>query len=202
MTGQEIVTDCLRAIGEADPNNPVELSRADCLALVNYAYQEIMGLLLNIQKSTTLTVTAGKASLPSDYLAPVRVYDSTTWPPLKQIFDIADKVDDNAATEQYWIPNEMEIYFYGITPTNAPTLYYKAKPAAIADSAGSSPTALKGKYHKRFATYIKMVMAERRDSMNTYFAMQGEWLDILDEIEEKHKGGRRDNEPLCVREVY
>jgi len=199
MNAKVIIDNCLREIGEADPATPVELTRAECLDFVNHCYQELIGPRLNKQTSATLTVTAGVASVPADYLAPVRLYDGTTL--LEQIFDIDDKVEDTDDTSQFWVPNETQIYLFGITPAGTVTLYYKAKPTAVTDSTDSTPTDLKARYHigplSPFVVYIKSVIAGRRGDDS--FAFKAELMDILDDIETEHSQGRSDNEPLLTK---
>lgn len=190
MTTTQIIDACLKAIGD-DTASPVLMSRTDVLALINHAYQDIVGESLNIQKSATLTVSAGVANLPSGFIRPVRTYDGTTL--LTQIEDINEKVDDTDECSQYWIPNETEAHFFGTTPADTVTMYYKAKPTALTESPSTSPTSLKGQFHiSLFAAYIKMILANRMDNLNDYFSLQAEFRDIVEDVKSAHAIGRRD----------
>ena len=205
MKTDDIIDFCLKAIGEKSTTSPVRLSRADCLIYINHAYQNIMGPLLNLMTTaTTLTVTAGVATLPSDFLAPVRVTDGSLddGTLLTQIFDINDKVDDGDEMQQFLIPNETQIWFFGKTPDSTVYLYYLQKPTALTDLSSSSPTSLKEKFHTSFSTYINMIIAERRRQLNNMLAFEAKWLDILDDIRREHSSGRRDFEPMVVKEVW
>lgn len=201
MNTDEIITHCLRGIREVDTDTPIMMSREQVLSYCNHLYQDKIGLLLNKITSVTLTVEDGKASLPADYLAPVRVYDGGTL--LTQIFDIDDKLDNDAPCQQYWIPNEQEIHFFGQTPAGTVTLYYKAKPEALTDSSSSSPVDLKPEFHlEPFVCYTKQMHAFNRNNLADKYALNNELLDWLDEIRYAHSAGRRNIEPERIDDVY
>jgi hypothetical protein len=199
------------SIGEPDPANPIDLTRAECLEFINYAYQVEIGEKLNMLKlyeydgsDAAHTITAGVGTLPSDFLAVYRVYDGDPDDvrPLEQITDIEDKVDDTDTTKQYMIPDEATLWIFGQTPTNTIRLYYKAQPTVLTDDVSSSPIYLKPKFHIAFIAYIKMLYADRMDNLNDYFAKKSEWLDVLDNIEYEHNHGRQDAQPKGELDVY
>lgn len=205
MTSDVIIDNCLLAIGEIDPDNPVYMTRVECLAHINQAYREEMGPILNKQALANPTVTDGVADLPADFLAPIRVYDGAPddGTLLIQIFDIQDKVDDDDETQQYRISNEQEIHFYGKTPDDTIYLYYIQRPEALTDSSASSPVDLKSKYHyTAFTTYVRAVYARNRNENATYERLFALWLDILDDIKRAHSIGRADITPRTKRDVW
>lgn len=211
MNTKSIIDKCLLSIGEPYPATPIDLTRAECLELINYAYQVEIGEKLNILKmqeydgsDAARTITAGVGSLPADFLAVDRVYDGDpdSVKPLEQIFDVEDKVRDDATTTQYMIPSETQFWIFGLTPTNNVRMYYRSKPAALVDNEASIPVHLKEKYHlQAFTCFIKMIYADRMDNFNDYLSKKAEWLDILDAIEVDQRSGRRDKEPARIKRV-
>ena len=208
MTTDEIIDQCLKGINE-DPDNPIEMTRAECLSLINLLYQNDIAERLKTlatyvydASDAAHTITAGVGTLPSDFLAPSRVYDgdTPTNEPLEQIFDIESKVANTETTSQYMIPNLTEIWFFGITPKNTPKLYYYSKPAALTDSSASSPSALKEKFHiDPFVVHIKETYAMRKNDLADMFDLKMLKLDILDAIEKAHKAEKKDDRPSRVK---
>ncbi len=211
MTSDKIIDAMIKAIGEKSTTSPIRISRADMLIHANHLYQEKIGPLLNKITSYTYdasdathTITSGVGTLPSDFLAPHRVYDGDAGDdaPLAQIFDIADRVGDGDITTQFMIPNETTLWIFGLTPTNTIKLYYLQKPVALTDAGSSSPVDLKARFHfDVFTTYAKMVDAKNR-SKRSYASHLIELEMLLDQIREAHKDGRRDNEPGIVKAVW
>ena len=212
MTSDVIINHCLKAIGEDDPVAPVEMTRVECLQLINLFYQNEIGERLKNLLSYTYdasdgahTITLGIGTLPSDFLLPSRVYDgdAETDDPLEQIFDIENKVTDTDTTSQYMIPNTTQLWIFGTTPTNTIKLYYYVKPTALTDSAASSPTALKEKFHlDPFMIHIKETMAIRNDYLKDMFDLKSLKLDILDAIEKAHSVEKHDDSTLIIKDVY
>jgi len=212
LTSDVIIDHCLRAIGENDPANPVYMTRVLCLSHINDVYQNQIGERLRRLATYTYnasdaahTITSGVASLPSDFIKPSRVYDGTAddGTLLKQIRDIAVKVDDDSDMQQYLIANETTIWFFGLTPANTVNMYYYQKPTAVTDSSSSSPSALKAKFHyDAFTTYIRFIRAKELNENNTAMSLGVVFEGILDEIEYAHSAGLDDDEPRQIRDVY
>ena len=195
-TTDVIIDRCLKGIGEEDPDNPVEMTRAEVLDFINEVYQGPIARRLRLLTSYTYdasdadhTITAGVGTLPSDFLEPSRVYDGDApdEEPLDQIFDIKDKVDDTDDTSQYMLPNMSEIWVFGTTPTNDIKLYYYFEPTALTDSSASTPTYLKKEFHiKPFEILIKRIYEFRNSNNQDVFDMETYMQDILTEIEDAH----------------
>ena len=212
MTSDVIINNCLKAIGEDDPLAPVEMTRVECLQLINLFYQNEIGERLKNLLSYTYdasdaahTITSGIGTLPSDFLLPSRAYDgdAETDDPLEQIFDIENKVADTDTTSQYMIPNTTQLWIFGITPTNTIKFYYYNKPTALTDSAASSPTALKEKFHlDPFVVHIKETYAMRNNDLADMLDLKTLKLDILDAIEKAHSVEKHDDSTTVIRDVY
>ena len=197
MDTASIIDQCLRGIGEETPAAPVGMTRADCLSFINLFYQNHIGKRLKAlatysydASDTAHTLTAGVATLPSDFLAPVRVYDGDTPAndPLDQIYDIEDKVSDTSSASQFMIPDLATLWVFGKTPTNPIKLYYYKKPAALTDSAGSTPTALKEEFHlEPFVKVVQKIYATRNGDYGDEINLELFFQDILDSIERAHR---------------
>lgn len=212
MATTDVIIDYMfRAIGESDPDDPTNIvisTRAEMLAIANHLYQYEIGPLLKLLASYTYnasdaahTITAGVGTLPSDYLSPHLMYDGDAYdnPPLTQIFDIANKVADDAATSQYMIPNNTQFWIFGQTPANTIKLYYYQTPTALTDASNSSPTALQAKFHKAIFEYeAKRVYALRRNRTDDMIDMEAAKLEELDKIEAAHSVGKQDQFPRSV----
>lgn len=209
MNTKEIIDRCLRAIGEKDPDNPVEMTRPEVLSLINEFYQNEIGELLRNMTSIVYdgsdadhSITAGAGLLPSDFLLPARVYDGDAPKnkPLEQIFDIDNRESDTSKTSQYMIPNTTEIWIFGKTPTNTIKMYYYAKPEPLEDDSSSSPTALKDKFHvDPFMIHVKEEYALRNNDLADLFDLKALKLDILDAIKKAHKTEKKDDRHSRVR---
>jgi hypothetical protein len=209
LTVDEIISQCLKAIGEDDPTAPVEMTRVECLTLINQLYRnDIAKRLKNLAtysydaSDAAHTITAGVGTLPSDYMTPSRVYDgdAPTNEPLTQIFDIEDKVAATDATSQYMVPSTTQIWIFGSTPTNMLKLYYYSKPDVLIDSSASSPTALKEEFHvDPFVVHIKETYAIRNNDLADMFDLKALKLDILKAIEEAHGIEKADSEPPYIK---
>jgi hypothetical protein len=210
-TTDVIINYMFSAIGEDtpdDPQNGVISTRAEMLEILNQCYQyEIGPLLKNLAtysydaSDAAHTITTGVGTLPTDFLAPHLMYDGDAYnnPPLTQIFDIADKVDDDASTSQYMIPNNTQFWIFGQTPTNTVKLYYYQSPTALTDADSSSPTALKAKFHKKIFEYeAKRVFALRRNRTADMIDMEAAKLEELKEIVAAYSIGKYDQFPRSV----
>jgi hypothetical protein len=198
MTADEIFNQCLLGIGEDSSTlaAPVLMTRADILAYCNILYQNKIGKVLKRlalyeydASDGAHTITAGVGTLPTDFIAPYRMYDGTIDDGnlLTQIFDLGGKVDDDAATAQYIIPNSTTFWIYGKTPTTGIKLYYYAKPAALTDSSASTPTALKEEYHvSPFVYEIKRQYAIRNDNVGDAYDLEVILESLVKDIEFEH----------------
>ncbi len=215
MTTDVIIDQCLKAIGEADVDAPVEFSRAEVLALINQLYQNDIGKRLKLLATYTYdssdaahTITAGVGTLPSDFLLPAQCYDgdAPAQLPLTQIRTIDDKVADDANCRQYMIPNISTLWLFGKTPTNTVKLYYYQKPAALTDSSGSSPTELKDLFHIGtkgiFAYAVKAELAKNQNNTYDMMDMLATVEDLLNEIQFAHGAGNKDNSPESIVDIY
>jgi hypothetical protein len=213
-TTDKIIDACLLAIGE-DLTNPVEYSRADVLVLINHLYQHDIGRRLRTLGSyvydasdTAHTIAAGVGTLPADFLLPAQVYDGDAPGdrPIKQIFDIADKVEDGAATSQYMLVSQTEFWIFGKNPAKTIKMYYYVKPAALADSASSSPAALTETYHIGpkgiFEAAIKAEYAKRQNNTYDMLDMLALIEDLLNEIETAHSSGKKDDSLDTIKMVW
>ncbi len=213
-TTDVIINHCLKAIAE-DTTNPVEMTRVEVLELINALYQYEIGERVKSLASYSYdasdaahTITAGVGALPSDFLKMSQVYDgdAATNNPLEQIFEIEDKVADDAECSQYMIPDNANLWIFGQTPTTTIKMYYCKKPAALTDSASSSPTELKSGFHIGikgvFAAMIKAELAKNQNSTYDMMDMASLLADLLDEIEYAHTAGKRDDSPRVIVDVY
>lgn len=210
-TTDKIIDYCLKGIGE-DTTAPVEMTRAEVLEIINQLYQNDIGKRLNSLASFSYdasdaahTITAGVGALPTDFLSMANIYDgdAPTNAPLTQIFSIEDKVENTALCSQYMLPDLINIWLFGQTPTNTIKMYYDAKPALLTDSSSSSPTNLKPEFHiDIFVAKIKQVYAMRQN--NTYDAMDMLALiaDYLEQIEYAHSAEKRDDTTPRIIDVW
>ena len=211
-TTDVIIDYALRALGEYDLAAPQQMTRADMLALFNSFYQGEIGKRLKTLavhsydgSDAAHTITAGVGTLPEDFLQPAQVYDGDAPDnePLQQIFDIEDKVPDDADCSQYMLPDLTHIWLFGQTPANTIKLYYYAKPEALTDSSSSSPSALKEEFHLDvFAAKSKEAYEYRNgnyyDALGTLKAYV---VGLLDEIEKAHTVGTRDDNGRLIKVV-
>jgi len=213
-SADKIIDKCLLAIGEdvADLANPVNMTRADVLELINNLYRNDIG-----ERAYQLatysydasdgehTITAGVGNLPSDFLLPHFVYDgdAPTNDPLEQIFEIEDKVANDATTSQYMLPDNTHLWIFGQTPTNTIKMYYYTKPAALEDSATSYPVALLEQFHYSvFEARVKQEYAIRLNNTedeNYQRALVYGKGGYLDQIDYAHKTGKRDGSPQLIK---
>lgn len=206
MDTASIINQCLLAIGE-DAGTlaaPLSMSRADILTIINQVYQGPIARRLRLLKSYSYdasdaahTITAGVGTLPTDFLAPSRVYDGDAPDdrPLTQITDIGYKVADDDTTSQYMLPNMSEIWIFGTTPTNEIKMYHYFEFVALTDSASSSPSYLKKEFHQKpFVKATQGVYATRQSDYGDEIDMEIFLKDILDEIEDAHTSGMRDED--------
>ncbi len=197
-TVDQIIDACILAIGD-EIAEPTEMSRVQILALINQCYQYDIGPLLKTLTSATITPTAGIGALPTDYLKVARVYDGVpnTNDPLIQISKIDDKVLDTDPTTQFMLPDNANIWIFGTTPTNTIKMYYYKLPTAVTDSSASTPSDLNAAYHIGvkgiFEAYVKAEYAKRMN--NTYDQLDeiAMYSDLLNEIEDVHGRGKRDD---------
>lgn len=208
MTTDKIIDACLRGIGETNTAYPVEMTRAEALDLINAMYQNDIGKRVkNLaffsydSSDGDHTITAGVGPLPSDFLLPSRVYagDAPGREPLDQIFDISEKVADDAVCSQFMLPNNSEIWIFGTTPANTVKLYYYRKPAVLADSASSSPADLKEEFHRDiFVARAKEVYAENTNNTDDMIDQRAKIEDLLNSIERAHSIEKQDDEPATI----
>ncbi|NPV90064.1 MAG: hypothetical protein HPY50_04720 [Firmicutes bacterium] len=212
-----IINNMFYAIGEKTPATSIKNryipSRVEMLAILNQLYQEEIGPLLENLAAFSYdgsdadhTITAGVGGLPSDFLAPHEVYDGDApdHPPLKQIMNLSDKVADDAECRQYLIPDGSHLWIFGKTPANTVKLYYIQRPAALADSGSSYPTALKPEFHRDgiFEARAKKVRAFRSNDIASFIDLQALEQGCFGEIERAHTIGKRDDTPKVIRNVY
>lgn len=122
MNFGEIKIECWFAIDD-DPTTPKEITDAQMERLINNALNDIKADMY-VQKSATLTVANGVASLPTDFVAPIELnLDDVK---LTQIKNFGDRIDVGLETTKFFIPNNSQLYVYGTyttsTPPTAPTL--------------------------------------------------------------------------------
>jgi hypothetical protein len=214
-TTDVILNYMFRAINESNtttPTNSVISTRAEMLEILNQLYQNEIGKRLNLLASYSYdasdadhTITDGVGALPSDFLTPHLMYDGDAVDnlPLTQIYDINDKVDDDADTTQFMIPNNTQFWIFGKTPTNTIKLYYYQKPAALTDSSSSSPTDLKSEFHINiFQAKAKEEYARRRNRTDDMIDAMAMVEDYLNQIAYAHSVERQDAAPRTIRDVY
>lgn len=198
----KIIDQCILGIGE-EVASPLAFTRADILEFINQLYQNDIGKRVRNLASFSYdasdaahTITAGVGALPSDYLAMAHVYDgdAPTNEPLTQITKIEDRVAGTATTSQYMIPDNANLWIFGITPTNTIKLYYYQKPTALTDASSSSPTALNPEFHiDIFVARIKEVYALRQNNTYGMMDMKSLVLDLLNQIEVAHGVEKQDD---------
>jgi hypothetical protein len=214
-TTDVIIDYCLKAIGETEVDTPTEMTRDEVLELINQVYQNDIGKRLKVLGSYTYdgsdaahTITDGIGTLPVDFLAPAQVYDGDApyQNPLREIFKIEDKVANDAPCSQYMLPDLTTLWIFGQTPSNTIKLYYYKKPVALTDAVTSSPTELDPLYHIGprgiFETVIKMEYAKRNNDTYDQFDLLALYTDLLNEIEQRHTSGKKDNSIELLRDVY
>lgn len=200
----KIIDYCLKGIGE-DTVAPVEITRAECLEIINQLYQNDIGKRLKILASFSYdasdaahTITSGVGTLPSDCLQVSQVYDgdANTNVPLEQILFIDNKVADDDVTSQYMTPDLTALWIFGTTPTNTVKVYYYKQPVALTDASSSIPTALKPEFHiDIFVARIKEVYAMRQNNTGDAMDMKALVLDLLTQIEVAHGHEKKDDGP-------
>lgn len=162
-------------ICEDNEANPTEIPVAVLTGIINDALRDIAPY-LNIEKSEDLTFTAGVATLPDDFLAPIAVYDDDVR--LTQISRVTDKVDSDQTTSQFYIPNATQIYIYGTTPTGTVTLWYQAYPSALDDDS-DIPTDIPAHFHSAIPeTYVKAIYKKRLNQLGDFGQLMNQWQDI------------------------
>ena len=213
-TADTIIDSCLEAIGESNTTTPVLMSRAKVLALCNSIYIDVMkrvkALASYVYDSSDAghTITAGVGTLPSDYLMMHRVYDgdAVDQTSLQWIRSIDDKVDDDADTSQFMVPDLQTLWIFGQTPTNDIKIYYYKKPTALTDANTSTPTLLDEKFHIGvkgiFEAGVKAEYAKRDNSTYDQLDMLALYEDLLNEIEAYHNRGKIDDEINVIRNMY
>lgn len=209
-----IIDACLEAIGESDITTPVLMTRVKVLALCNAIYIDVMRRVKALASysynasDTAHTITAGVGTLPTDYLMMHAVYDGDagTHDPLVRITEIEDKAGDTDNTTQYMIPDPTTLWIFGKTPTNTVKIYYYKKPAALTDTALSSPTLLDEKFHIGlkgiFEVGVKAEYAKRDNSTYDQLDMLALYEDLLNEIGNYHARGKRDRPTMAIRDMY
>ena len=212
-TTASIIDYCLKAIGEADMTNPQQMTRAEILGIINPFYQYEIGKRLKTlavynydSSDSDHTITSGVGALPADFLQPVQVYDgdAPANEPLTQIFEIEDKVSDDAVCSQYMLPDLDHIWLFGQTPANGIKLYYYAKPDVLTDLDLSTPAALKEEFHLDvFAAKVKEVYEYRNgnyyDALGTLKAYV---VGLLNQIEVAHSSERRDEGDRTIKVIF
>lgn len=211
-TTDKIIDACLKAINEEDTVNPVGMSRADVLDIINHLYQNDIGRRIKTLVSYTYdasdaahTITAGIGTLPPDFLLPAEVYDGDApeQETLEQIFSIKDKVENDAATKQFLLPDNSSIWIFGQTPTNDIKLYYYKQPVVLTDANTSSPADLRTEYHLDvFKWATKKEYALRQNNTNDVIDCEAYIQDYLKEIERAHTAGKQHDAPGGIVDVY
>ena len=209
-----IITACLEAIGESDTTNPVLMTRAKVLALCNTIYLDVMKKVRALATYTydasdaNHTITNGVGTLPTDYLMMHRVYDGDAFDnaPLRWIRSIDEKVDDDADTLQFMVPDLQNLWIFGQTPTNAIKIYYYKKPPALTDANSSTPTLVDEKFHIGvkgiFEAGVKAEYAKRDNSTYDQLDMLALYQDLLDEIGAYHNRGKVDDDTNLIVNMY
>lgn len=215
MNTKTIIDKCLRGIKEPDPAHPTKMTRAEVLEEIDILYRnqiskrmQELAVFEYDASDAAHTLTLGVGSLPTDFLAPHRVYDgdpadddSTL---LEPIFDIEDKVADDAATSQYMIAGKTALWVFGVSPTNTIKMYYIKQASALADSDANSPAFLNEEFHiDVFVTHIQAVFANRKRRYSDYLMKRAELEDILDAIEMAHDTEHKsESSSFRVQEVF
>lgn len=212
MNTNKIIDACLRGIGEPDPANPVEMTRAEVMDLVNAIYQNEIGKRVKNLASFSYdgsdpahTITAGVGPLPTDFLEVSQVYngDAPGQYPLDQIFKIADKVADDAICSQYMLPDNANLWVFGKTPAIGIKLYYYRKPVVLTDNALTSPVDLKEEFHRDiFVARVKEVYAENTNNTYDMMDQRAKIEDLLTLIEQAHNNEKRDDTPRTIQNIY
>lgn len=160
-------------------SNPQKIDATTLVTVINAGIQDL-GPVLNKVKSATPTFTAGVATLPTDFLEPIAAYDGDTL--LIQIDDIKDKVEDDATTSQYFIPNSTQIYLYGTTPSGTVTLWYLASPAALSQTT-DVPSDVPTRFHHFIAEiWVPAMVALRNNQLADYGAFIQLWQQVRGEV--------------------
>ena len=208
-TTDKIIDEALKAIGD-DPADPQQMTRAEVLFYIDDYYRNTVGKRIKSLAVYTYdgsdaahTVTDGVASLPDDFLEPVRVYDGDAPGdvPLTQILQIDDKVADDAGCSQYMLPDRSTMWIFGQTPTNAIKLYYHRQPAALTDFVLSSPSMLKEEFHiDIFVARIKEVYEYRNGNYyDGLGSLKAYIVGLLNQIEAAHSVELRDENDWAIR---
>jgi len=210
-TTDKIIDQCLKGIGE-DTVAPVEMTRVEVLEIINQLYQNDIGKRVKSLASFSYdasdaahTITAGVGPLPTDFLAMAQIYDgeANTNAPLWQITKIEEKVADTAATSQYMLPDNANLWIFGQTPTNTVKMYYYSKPVALTDASSSSPLSLKSEFHVDiFVARTKEVYAMRQNNTYDMMDMKVLVLDLLDQIKAAHGAEKQDDTISLIEDVY
>lgn len=201
-TTQDIISKCLTQLGEKTPLTPTRMTRADVLFYINLEWRGRIAEAIRDITFANLTFTSGIATLPTDWLKPERIYDgdAPTGTLLERIFDIGERVGDTEKTTQYYLPDSANIWIFGKTPTTGIKAYYVKKPAALTDSALSTPTALKEEYHiDIFVARIKEVYADRKNNYDDAMDYRAKFEDYLEMIRKAHKDSKEDRQIRRVR---
>lgn len=209
-TTDQIIDECLLGIGEDldSLDDPQRMTRPRVLYWIDSFYRNAICERIKPLKRYEYdesdddhTITAGLGSLPSDFLSPSRVYDGDTL--LTQITDIDDKVADTAPTSQYMLPDISTLWIFGTTPTGTVTLYYYAKGTALVDDPSSSPMELKEEFHfTAFITLIQKVYEGGKRKYSKSITLENWAQAILDEIEDAHTSGMRDDSPSIMKVAW
>ena len=179
-------------------SSPNKISATVMLGLINDAIRDL-GSKLNIVKSATLTFTTGVASLPSDFISPVAVYDGNVI--LSELRDIKYKVANDATTSQFYIPNNTEIHIFGQTPEDTVTLWYMSHETALALDA-DIPANIPVQFHYAIPEiYVKAKYCFKNNRMGDYGGLMDLWEQVKRQIFAATNANRL-AEPNAIYDYY
>ena len=160
-------------------SSPTEITAATLLLMINEGIQELSPY-LNIIKSATLTFVAGVATLPTDFISPIAVYDEGVL--LREIKSIKSKVGDTATTSQFYIPNNTQINIFGITPTGTVTIWYTAYETALTTDA-TTPSNVPVQFHYALPEiYVKAKYYFKLNQNADYADLMRQWEQIKGQV--------------------
>lgn len=162
----------------------------DMKGIVNEGLQDLAPD-LNYIVSETLSLTSKAASLPEDFLEPVRLeWGINEDDEIPQVYDLDEK---GRYYECFFIGDESTLTIFtdaGVADGTEVKLWYKARPEVLTEDA-DTPSVLPARFHHYIPDiYVKAVYALRNNELNSYNGLMVLWEDVKTQVRKATQTGR------------